>query len=112
MTLLKIKPISINEAYRGRRFSTKDLKKFKEDIWHLIPYPRFYFEKTDKLSVIYIFGVSSKASDGDNCIKAFQDILAEKYGFNDNQIYKWDVKKEIVKKGEEFIWFDIDTIDD
>ena len=46
-----------------------------------------------KLKINYIFGVSSKNADGDNCQKAFQDMLAEKYGFNDRQIYKWNGEK-------------------
>jgi Holliday junction resolvase RusA-like endonuclease len=60
-----------------------------------------------KLSVRYEFGVSSKGSDGDNLIKCFQDALARKYGFNDNQIYRWEVEKKIVVKGKEYISFDI-----
>ena len=55
-----------------------------------------------KLSVFYRFGVASRASDGDNLIKAFQDCLSAQYGFNDNKIYKWSIEKVLVKKGEEF----------
>jgi hypothetical protein len=58
-----------------------------------------------KLAVTYVFGVSSKNSDGDNLIKAFQDALAVQYGFNDRDIYHWDVEKRIVAKGEEFVGF-------
>jgi hypothetical protein len=58
-----------------------------------------------KLSVKYVFGVSSKASDGDNLIKSFQDTLCEKYGFNDRDIYHWDVEKVIVPKGQEYVAF-------
>ena len=43
--------------------------------------------------------MSSKNSDGDNLIKAFQDALAEQYGFNDRDIYRWEVEKRIVAKG-------------
>lgn len=60
-----------------------------------------------KLSVTYVFGVSSKAADIDNGVKTFQDIIAEYYEFNDNVIYELHVKKEDVKKGEEFIEFEI-----
>jgi hypothetical protein len=37
---------------------------------------------------MYESGVSSKASDGDNLIKSFQDTICEKYGFNDRDIYR------------------------
>ena len=40
-----------------------------------------------KLAVTYVFGVSSKAADGDNLVKALQDALVDKYGFNDRDIY-------------------------
>ena len=62
---------------------------------------------TGRLEVKYTFGLSFKGSDGDNCIKQFQDIISKKYGFNDNKIYHWDVWKVDVKKGEEFIEFEI-----
>jgi hypothetical protein len=54
-----------------------------------------------------VFGVSSKASDGDNLIKSFQDTLCETYGFNDRDIYRWDVEKLIVTKGQEYVAFEI-----
>ena len=54
-----------------------------------------------------MFGVSSKASDGDNLIKSFQDTLCEKYGFNDRDIYRWEVEKVIVPKGKEYAEFEI-----
>lgn len=59
------------------------------------------------LGVRYVFGVSSKASDGDNLVKAFQDAVAEHYGFNDNRIYSWEIQKVIVKKGGEFVDFEL-----
>lgn len=60
-----------------------------------------------KLSVKYVFGVLSKASDGDNLIKSFQDTLCERYGFDDRDIYRWDVEKVIVPKGQEYARFEI-----
>ncbi len=63
-----------------------------------------------KLAVRYIFGVSSKASDGDNLIKAFQDVIAEAYGFNDKWIYEWHVTKVDVPKGSEYVEFEISAV--
>lgn len=105
MKKINIKPLSVNQAYRGRRFATKELKEYKKNLFYLLPkkiVPR------GKLCVIYDFGVSSKGSDGDNLIKSFQDCLAEKYKFNDNKIYEWRVKKVDVKKGSEYISFSIE----
>jgi Holliday junction resolvase RusA-like endonuclease len=104
---LNIKPISVNECYRGRRFKTPKLEKYKEDLNYLLPRLKI---PEGKLKVHYKFGLSSKASDYDNCIKSFQDCLQDKYGFNDNKIYKAIIEKEDVKKGEEFIEFSIDKV--
>src|SRR3990167_1055293 len=96
---LDLKPLSVNAAYRGRRFATKELVKYKTDVCRLLP--RMIIPKKTKLAVRYIFGVSA-ATDGDNAIKAFQDALAERYVFNDKLIYEWHITKIAVPKGEEF----------
>ena len=107
MTKIKVKPLSLNAAYRGRRFETPALKSFKQEVFMLVPkFP----PPLGKLRVKYQFGVSSKNADGDNLIKCFQDALADKYGFNDKLIYKWEVEKVDVKKGEEFIAFEISAL--
>lgn len=108
MGFIKAKPLSINKAYRGRRFATKDLHDYQKEVTYQLPKLKI---PTGKLSVKYVFGCSSKGSDGDNLIKAFQDCLAEHYGFNDNRIYKWEVEKIDVKKGQEFIEFKIKNYD-
>jgi Holliday junction resolvase RusA-like endonuclease len=100
MYLIPVKPLSLNHAYRGRRFETPELKAFKTEV--MANLPNVVIPK-GKLAVKYIFGVSSKNADGDNLIKCLQDALAVKYNFNDRQIYFWEVAKVDVKKGEEFI---------
>lgn len=107
MARIMIKPLSLNHAYRGRRFETPELKQYKRDI--ALQLPKIVVPE-GLISVSYTFGVSNKGSDADNLIKAFQDCLAECYGFNDNQIYEWYVKKVIVKKGEEFVDFTLSTV--
>ena len=62
------------------------------------------------LKVSYIFGFSSQLADLDNPVKAFQDILCKKYDFDDRRIFEINVKKEIVKKGAEFIRFKISEV--
>ncbi len=105
MVHLDLKPLSVNAAYRGRRFATKDLTEYKKALGYLLP--RMTVPE-GKLAVYYTFGVSA-ATDGDNLIKAFQDAIAEQYGFNDKRIYEWHIKKVEAKKGKEFIEFDIST---
>ena len=57
------------------------------------------------------FGFSNSLSDWDNPVKLAQDILSKKYGFNDKLIRKAIVETEIVKKGKEYIKFEIKTIE-
>jgi len=63
-----------------------------------------------KLFLSLTFGFSSKASDTDNPVKCFQDILSKKYDFNDKRIYEISVKKVDVKKGQEFIEWDLTSL--
>lgn len=105
MNRIDIKPVSINQAYRGRRFKTKMLKDYKTDLLLLLP--RKLKVPDGKLEVFYTFGLSNKGADYDNLIKNFQDILQEAYNFNDNKIYRATINKCDVKKGEEFISFKI-----
>lgn len=107
MYKIKTKPLTLNSAYRGRRFTTPELKYYKEFLNYKLPALKI---PKGKLKVTYIFEVSSKNCDGDNLIKCFQDAIATKYGFNDREIYEWQVKKIDVKKGLESISFEIEPL--
>ena len=98
----------MNNAYRGRRFLTADYKAYKQELMYLLPKLKI---PQGRLFLRLTVGYSSKGSDIDNCIKPFLDILQEKYEFNDNRVYLLEVAKEDVKKGEEFIDWDISGLD-
>jgi len=101
-----IKPLSVNDCYKGRRFRTKDYDNYERTLMFLLP----KIEMPEPPYAIYLeFGFSSKASDWDNCIKNFQDCLQKKYDFNDKEIYTGFVKKKIVPKGQEYVTFQIIT---
>lgn len=109
MHKLDIKPLSVNEAksiFRGRITKTKAYRQYERDL--LILLPRNLDFSQDRFKVFLIWGFSSKLSDADNPVKPFIDILQTAYGFNDNQIYEYSIKKEIVKKGQEFIKFKVE----
>lgn len=108
MNKIEIKPLSVNDAWQGKRFKTKNYEYYERDLLRILPKLEV---PEGTLKVNYIFGLSSKNADGDNCIKQFQDIISAKYGFNDRRIYKWIVEKVDVKKGDEFIEFEIEKID-
>jgi Holliday junction resolvase RusA-like endonuclease len=95
------KPLSINEAFQGRRFKTPAYKEYEKGM--LLNMPRANIEKDQMLRVELFFGFSNKASDLDNPVKLLMDIAQKKYGFDDKMVFELNVRKCIVKKGEEFI---------
>ena len=104
---INIKPLSINECFKGRRFRTDKYKRYERDLLLLLPNMKI---PKGKLEIYFKWGFSSKLADWDNPIKGFQDILQKKYNFNDRDVFKATVEKEIVKKGKEYIKFKIDGI--
>lgn len=108
MTKISIKPLSVNKCFQGRRFKTIDYKNYEKEM--LIKLPKLTFSKTSNLHLEITFGYSNKLADIDNGLKPMIDILQLKYQFNDRNIYKLSVLKEIVKKGDEFVYFNINEI--
>ena len=101
---VNIKPLSVNEAWQGRRFKTDKYKSFENELLCLLK--KMEIPK-GKLILVAKFGLSSLNADWDNPIKPFQDVIQKKYGFNDRQIYKGIIEKVDVKKGDEFIDFEL-----
>lgn len=105
MTQIKIKPLSVNNAWQGRRTKTQDYRYYEKLLWYKLPNK---IEIPEGMLFVYLeWGFSSRASDWDNPIKPFVDILQKKYGFNDNRIESGFVHKEHVKKGSEYLIFKI-----
>lgn len=101
-----IKPLSVNEAWKGRRYKTDKYKHYENSVmWFL---PRLDIPE-GKLSVNLEIGFSNSASDIDNPVKLFLDILQKKYSFDDKNIYKLCVTKKIVSKDKEYIKFKIES---
>jgi Holliday junction resolvase RusA-like endonuclease len=95
------KPLSINIAFQGRRFKTPAYKRYEQAM--LLLMPKAKVDQEQMLRVEFFFGFSNKASDLDNPVKLLMDIAQKKYGFNDKMVFELNVRKCIVKKGEEFI---------
>jgi len=104
--VVKIKPLSVNVCWQGKRFKTKAYKDYEKNLLLLLP--NNIEVPPGELKLTLRWGFSSKLSDWDNPIKPFQDILQKKYSFNDSRIFKAITEKEIVKKGEEYIYFKIE----
>lgn len=104
---LNIKPLSVNQAWQGKRFKTDNYKRY-EYLCLMMLGP--FNVPSGKLKLDLLFGLSSKACDTDNPVKCFQDILSKKYTFDDKRIYELSVKKVDVKKGQEFIEWNLTAI--
>ena len=106
---LNIKPLSVNQAFKGRRFKTKEYDIFIKAVLFMLP-NTLKIDNKSHLKLFITFGYSSRGSDLDNGLKTFIDCLVKKYGFDDRNIYEIMAKKEITKKGSEFIEFKIEEI--
>lgn len=105
---IKIKPLSVNEAWMGRRFKTPKYKAYREELEYALPdIPKF---PTPPYEIWYEFGLSNKRSDYDNPIKTTQDALQDKYAFDDADIMIAHIKKVVVAKGEEYVQFLIRSV--
>ena len=105
MNRVNIKPLSVNQAWQGKRFKTPKYKSFQSEM--LLTLPNLNEDFTGRLKVTIRYGFSSKLSDIDNPCKLVLDCLVKKYGFDDRQIYELYQSKEIAPKGKEFIEFEI-----
>ncbi len=101
---VNIKPLSVNECWRGRRFKTDKYSIYERNVLMLLKPMK---TPIDKIYLKVKIGLSSKNADIDNVLKPFIDILQIKYSFNDKNIFKITIEKEIVKKKAEFIDFQL-----
>ena len=101
---LNIKPLSVNSAYRGRRFKTPLYSAWKKQIMTMFPDMPI---PTPPYEIRFKFGFSSKASDIDNPVKSLMDCLSEYYGFNDKLVRRIVIDSEIVGRGNEYCEFEI-----
>ena len=105
---IKIKPLSVNKVWQGKRFKTPLYKSYEKELLYLLPKIDIDFKAP--LRVDLTFGFSNVLADIDNPLKPILDVLQRKYGFNDKQIMELNVKKQIVNKGAEFIELTINEI--
>ena len=101
---INVKPLSVNQAWMGRKFKTKAYIAYEKECLALLPAEPVNWDKVP-LEVSITVGFSNMASDVDNIVKPFIDILQKKYNFNDKYILRLIVEKKMVKKGFEYIEF-------
>lgn len=101
---INVKPLSVNQAWMGRKFKTKAYLAYEKECLALLPVEPVNWDKVP-LELSLTVGFSNMASDVDNVVKPFVDILQKKYNFNDKYILRLIVEKKLVKKGFEYIEF-------
>ena len=104
MIEIKIKPFSVNKAWIGKQRPNREFKEFKHSLAWQLPAEKM---PQGRKMIFIEFGFSSSLSDWDNCIKITQDVIADKYGFNDREIDQAIISKVKVEKGNEYIKFNI-----
>jgi Holliday junction resolvase RusA-like endonuclease len=95
------KPLSVNQAWQGKRYKTPAYKDYEKAM--ILMMPKGNIESLEMLRVEFFFGFSNSASDLDNPVKLLMDIAQKKYVFNDKNVFELNVRKCLVKKGQEFI---------
>ena len=102
-----IKPLSVNQCWRGRRFKTEIYEDYEALLLRELPdmtTPKAPYQ------IEFNFGFSSASSDWDNPCKPLQDILQKRYGFNDKLIKKATITITKVEKGCEFFEFALSSM--
>jgi Holliday junction resolvase RusA-like endonuclease len=112
--IINIKPLSVNEAWKGKKFKTDKYKRWINDLL-------FQMKMTTipegKVTVFIQLGFSNALADIDNPVKMILDTVQKKaeargLKFNDYQVYKLLVEKYIVPKGKEYIAIGINPFKD
>ena len=97
---IKIKPLSVNDAWQGKRFKTDKYTAYETEMLVRLPAGKL---PEPPYRVYYEFGLSRRDADYDNPVKPTQDILQKKYRFDDKEIYEAHIRKVLVKKGHEYV---------
>lgn len=101
--VIKTRPLSVNEAWQGRRFKTPEYEAYEMELGYLIPKRERPAPIEGKLEVHYRFHFKNhKARDWDNPVKPLQDVLV-KLGIiaDDRYIYRAVVDK--IPSSEDFV---------
>ncbi len=107
MIHIQIKPLSVNQAWQGKRYKSPAYKTYEQTLLYMLP--KIKLPEAPYL-IEMEFGFSNSASDWDNPIKPLQDILQKKYNFNDKDVFKAVVTKVKVTKGNDYLKFNISSL--
>ena len=104
---LNLKPVSTNEMYGGKKFKSKKARQFESDAAILLARnARQRILPNGDLTIHFRFG-TTRQKDLSNNVKLLEDIIARHYGIDDRRFCGQTAVRVPVKKGEEFIIFQI-----
>lgn len=106
---VKIRPMSINKSWQGRRFKTKEYKEWSKEISYLLKEQKI--KKTTEAVEIKIdwYYKNAKRMDIDNPLKVFLDSLVQNNIIDDDRnIWKLTIEKHISQ--EAYFLFSIKEI--
>ena len=107
MHRIDLQPLSQNQAWKGRRYSTSEYKLYADRL-------RLEFRKLDlpkidpkqRFCLFYEFGITDR-QDVSNGVKCFEDQLCKYLGVNDRKVVAFYCRKKIVKRPDQYIRFQI-----
>lgn len=99
------KPISANKLWYRNKTLTKQYRDHRDDMYHDVnnwTALRKRVEGVERLTLVMKCGLSSKLADLDNVCKGQIDSIQNLLDFNDKIIYRIELEKENVKRGQEY----------
>jgi len=106
MHIIPVKPLSVNEAWRGQRYRTDSYKTFVAKVLYHLKRLNPRKPPRGKKMAHYVWGFSSDNSDTDNPTKPFQDALCRFFKKGDDKDIEFIIlEKDKVRKGDEYIGF-------
>lgn len=89
---MQIKPLSVNDAFRGRHYKTKECKDFETDLWFLLPKGHVAGEVDVWIDFIL---VNASRTDVSNLVKIMEDVIVKKGLIEDDRkIWRLYLSKE------------------
>jgi Holliday junction resolvase RusA-like endonuclease len=108
MMRLNIKPLSINEAFQGRRFKTKKHKDFEEQVLWILKGNIQKFDKDYSMHLKFYLKNALRC-DLSNYIKVLEDCIV-KSGIVKDDRFCWRMEVEKIKSEEDYIEFEIKAL--
>ena len=103
-----IKPLSVNQAWCGKRFKTPAYKAFEQEVIFKLPYQPM---QGGWYKITYLFYlIHWQTSDADNFVKVLQDCLVKKGIIKDDRfIMEYVIKK--IPSDKDYFQITIDRIE-